>query len=927
MESMNFASKSNQIGHPALNYKVKDYFDVDELQKIQDLFSSITGVASIITETDGTPVTSPSGFCELCTAIRNTEIGLKNCLMSDSIIGKTNTHGPTIKQCYSGGLMDAGASIIIDGNHVGNWMIGQIFDSEVSDEKLLLYADAIGIERSVFSAKLSKVKRFKKEEFEKISDFLYLNTKQLSKYIKKSIKLSEEIGEQKILQIELRRLNQELNEKNQEIEKFFSISSDLFSITDAAGNFYKANKAWGDILGYSETDLESLNYHEHIHPDDIEDYYKVMMEIEKTGKNFGFTPRYKHKDGSYRLIEWSCIKEGEYYYSSDRDVTEKILQEMKSKEIDDRLRIIFEQSPLGMALVDSNTHRIYQANAKFTEILGRSFDELNLIDWKTITHPLDLEKDMEKWELLRNQEITNYTLEKRYLHPFGHWVWTNLTISLVDSASTNSDSHILMLEDISIRKQAELKLVESQFYLSESQKAANIGSFHFDLEMDQWTPSDELIRIFGINDDFPRNFDGWTSILREDYKPLLVRYFKQIRNNNKKFDFEYPINRIDDGKEIWVHGLGVFERNSEGKTTNFIGTIQDITKRKKTEEDLKYFSYHDQLTGLYNRKYYEDELSRIDVDENLPLSIVMADVNGMKVFNDAFGHKRGDALLKKAAELFQSVCEKKYILSRWGGDEFVLILPQTDANAASEFIDRVKSLLVHEYMNDINLSISFGCDTKKNTLEDIQSIQIKAEDNMYKQKMMEGESLRGNAITTIIRTLYEKNPREERHSSRVSELCQVIGKELKLSRIDIQKLKVVGMLHDIGKIAIEESILNKPGSLTKEEFEEVKKHPDIGFRILSSSFEMKELANLTLFHHERWDGKGYPQGLKGEEIPVLSRIISIADSYDAMTSDRPYRKALTKEEAIDQILENLGSQFDPRIAKAFVENIREKCIA
>lgn len=927
MESNNFASKSYQIDSPAFNGKVKDYFDVDDLQKIQDLFSSITGVASIITEIDGTPVTTPSGFCALCLAIRKTEIGLKNCLKSDSIIGKSNEDGPTIKRCFSGGLIDAGASIIIDGNHIGNWMIGQIFDSEVSDEELLLYADEIGIERSVFSAKLSKVKRLKKEEFEKISDFLYLNTKQLSKYIKKSIKLSEEIGEQKILQVELKRLNQELDEKNQEIEKFFSISSDLFSITDAAGKFYKANKAWGDILGYSEADLESMKYQEHIHTDDLEDYYNVMIEIEETGKNFGFTPRYRHKDGSYRFIEWSCIKEGEYYYSSDRDVTEKILQEMKSNEIDRRQRIIFEQSPLGMALVDSNTHGIYQANAKFTEIMGRSIEELNAIDWKVITHPSDLEKDVTKWELLKNHKISNYTLEKRYLHPSLHWVWTNLTISLVDSASANSDSHILMLEDISVRKEAEIKLIESQFYLNESQKVANIGSFHFNLEMDHWTASDELIRIFGIDEDYPRNFDGWTAILRSDYKQMFVRYFKQIRNNNRKFDFDYPINRKIDGKEVWVHGLGIFECDSSGKPANLIGTIQDITKRKKTEEELKFFSYHDQLTGLYNRKYYEDELSRIDVNKNLPLSIVMADINGMKVFNDAFGHKSGDKLLKKAAELIQSACEKKYILSRWGGDEFVLILPQTDANAAAEFIDRIKSLLLHEYMNDINLSISFGCDTKKNILEDIQSIQIKAEDNMYKQKMMEGESLRGNAITTIMRTLYEKNPREERHSSRVSELCQAIGKELKLSRIDIQKLKVVGMLHDIGKIAIEESILNKPGSLTKEEFEEIKKHPDIGFRILSSSFEMKELANLTLFHHERWDGKGYPQGLKGEEIPVLSRIISVADSYDAMTSDRPYRRALTKEEAIDQILENLGSQFDPRIAKAFVENIREKCIA
>jgi len=362
-------------------------------------------------------------------------------------------------------------------------------------------------------------------------------------------------------------------------------------------------------------------------------------------------------------------------------------------------------------------------------------------------------------------------------------------------------------------------------------------------------------------------------------------------------------------------------RDEDGKIKGVVLVFRDFTEKKAKQAKVEYLSFHDQLTGLYNRSFFEEELKRLDTERNLPLTLVIVDINGLKLTNDAFGHSIGDRLLQKAAEVMKNECRADDIIARIGGDEFAILLPKTDSDQDVMIVNRMNGIISNEKVDSIMLSISFGWETKQQAAENMTVIFKKAEDYMYRHKLSESKSMRHKTIEMIIKTLYEKNAREQQHSARVSQLCVALGVALGLREGHISELRTVGLMHDIGKITIDDRLLDKPGPFSTEEWVEMKRHAETGYRILSSVNEFAPLAEYVLAHHERWDGKGYPKGLKGEEIPLEARIIAVADTYDAMTRDRPYRKTLSEEATIEEIKRNAGIQFDPYIARVFVESV------
>ena len=431
-------------------------------------------------------------------------------------------------------------------------------------------------------------------------------------------------------------------------------------------------------------------------------------------------------------------------------------------------------------------------------------------------------------------------------------------------------------------------------------------------ELTGWEFEDVIGRkiedVFNVVDEFSR--EKRESIIK---KVIESKKINEIEKNT------ILISR--DGIERPIEDCAAPVINSNGEIEGVSLIFRDYSAKKQKLEQINYLSYHDQLTGLFNRKFYEEELMRLDIERNLPLSIIMGDINGLKLINDSFGHSMGDELLIKASQMIKMGCRGDEIIARLGSDEFIVLLPKTDSAEAEKIINRIKSVIACDKLGDIDISISFGFSTKREKKENMEEIFKKAEDHMYQEKLFESPNVKDRTINAILEKLHEKNVAEMKHAEKVSQLSESIGREIGLNEEKIEILKKLGLLHDIGEIALEKDIFEKEGELTENERKEINRHPEIGYRILSTIKDMTELAEYVLYHHEQWNGKGYPKGLKAEEIPIEARIVAIADAYEAMTSDRSYRVALPIRVVIDELEKNAGVQFDPELVFIFIKKV------
>ncbi len=397
------------------------------------------------------------------------------------------------------------------------------------------------------------------------------------------------------------------------------------------------------------------------------------------------------------------------------------------------------------------------------------------------------------------------------------------------------------------------------------------------------------------------------------------KIYKSVLKGNKEISTWKFVD--DNGNTLYFETVLAPFYNIDNEIIGIVDVTRDITEQQIRYDELIEISTHDHLTGLYNRRYNYQKLDELDKLKDYPIGLINIDINGLKIINDAYGHATGDLALKKTAEILLKNTRRKDIVSRISGDEFTIIIPK----ATEEYILKLKSKLQKAFsvtkIKNINISVAIGYYIKKDDSIDLDDLRKLAENDMFRHKITEHKSVKNRAISAILKTLTDKYESEKNHSEGVCKYSYELGKAIGLSEDDLVELKTAATFHDIGKISIPDEILNKPDKLTKEEYEIVKSHTEIGYEILRAADEYSDLAIYVSHHHERWDGLGYPYGIKGEKIPEFSRIICIADAYEAMTSDRPYRKRMSKEYAVSEIIKNAGTQFDPRLAKVFVEKV------
>lgn len=408
-----------------------------------------------------------------------------------------------------------------------------------------------------------------------------------------------------------------------------------------------------------------------------------------------------------------------------------------------------------------------------------------------------------------------------------------------------------------------------------------------------------------------------SDIIPQTFAKTYIKEIKSVIKNKKQMNFEEEF----EGRAFECRTFPILDKKNKIKAIG--GIIVDITEKKFIEDKLSYLSYTDSLTKVYNRASFEAKISDLKLKNRFPIGIIMGDVNGLKLVNDTFGHIEGDKLLVEIAEVLKSICKKETNVFRWGGDEFIVLMPKADEAVCEKTISNIRRAFTKRKRNAIELSMSMGFSVMEDVSEDIDEILKTAEEKVYKHKLLEQKSIFSGAINSLQETLEAKSFETKAHTQRMTRLVRKLGENMNLPSAELDELEIATRLHDIGKIGIREEILLKPGKLTDEEYRIIKTHTEKGYRIVMASSGLESVAKTVLTHHERWDGNGYPLGLSKKDIPLTARIISVVDAFDAMTNNRIYRSALSKQSALEEIVSQKGKQFDPEIVDIFLDMIIE----
>ncbi len=588
------------------------------------------------------------------------------------------------------------------------------------------------------------------------------------------------------------------------------------------------------------------------------------------------------------------------------------------KEKEERYRLILSSIEEGYYEVDLAGNFLF-SNDAFCHITGYTREALQGASYKSLFS--DAKQAFKEYNKVFRTGIAVKNFSRDLIRQDGSKLFAETSISLIRDESGKPVGFRGMVRDITARKSIERDIKYQK----------NLFEALFANSSDAIILADYRQGIMNINHQFTRLF-GYSLAEIKGKSPdgILAGDIRQSEAKSMTHNVLLGQNIMLEsvryakgGKaiEVSIKGVPVI---IDGEVVGGYGIYTDISERKRYEEKLRFLSLHDQLTGLYNRAYFENELQRLSSSREYPISIISADLNGLKLINDTLGHGRGDDLLKVAAQALKESLRSSDILARVGGDEFVIILPSTDKAGGKSIARRIRTLADKHNRNhpELPLSISLGVATTANVEKSLKEVLKDADDTMYRNKGRFGRTAgnrRNRVVKTMLTALAERDYIATGHADRMQSLCHKLGEAYGLSSQQLVSLSLLTQVHDLGYVGIPKHILFKKEPLTAKEWDIVRQHPERGYRIADFSLDLAGVASLILSHHEWWDGNGYPFGLKGEVIPLECRVFAIVDAFDAMTNERPYRLTKSPPAALAEIRKCAGTQFDPELVEKFMK--------